>query len=428
MRRLSELLHIDGDEVGLVKRGANRRRLLVRKEDTVAELDDMLAVPVAYEGALTDLLRKEGTDEAAIEGAIAGLRLLKAVEEDMPEAIREEIAKLGSQMYPIVNKPLNNLDGADDPNDGPNDSDADDTAKAGPDADDDNDPDGDDVKKRDFDPGVGGGVDRDKLPEADFAGPNRTYPIVTQQDVTDAMELSGKAADPAAVKARIGAIARRKGLTPPGESKKNVNKEGVEVTDGTAEVAVPVPIKKDDGTWDLSGVPEESRDIVEAVLKARDEIADDREKVQKENTDLRTRVEKVEDTLAAREFLAKAEEFKHVAAPDDLGPVLKECATALSAEHMEVLTKALASAEERITMGEKMAKDSASPAVADIFKEYGRSGTPKESAGDAWAQIEKEADSLIEKSDEPLSKAQAISKFLETPRGKELYGQYQREV
>lgn len=67
------------------------------------------------------------------------------------------------------------------------------------------------VEKRNFDAGVGGGVDRDKLPAEDFAGPNRTYPIVTPKDVHDAGTLIGHAADQDAVKNKIKAIARRKG-------------------------------------------------------------------------------------------------------------------------------------------------------------------------------------------------------------------------
>lgn len=57
--------------------------------------------------------------------------------------------------------------------------------------------------------------DRTKIPAEDFAGPNRTFPIVTQQDVHDAARLIGHAANPAAVKARIMAIARRKGFSLP---------------------------------------------------------------------------------------------------------------------------------------------------------------------------------------------------------------------
>lgn len=61
------------------------------------------------------------------------------------------------------------------------------------------------------DPNVGGGVDRDKLPDSDFAGPNRTYPIHTPKDVHDAGVLIGHAADQDAVKAKIKEIAARKG-------------------------------------------------------------------------------------------------------------------------------------------------------------------------------------------------------------------------
>lgn len=67
------------------------------------------------------------------------------------------------------------------------------------------------VEKRDFDPNVGGGIDRDQLPAEDFAGPNRTYPIHTPKDAHDAWMLSGQADDKAAVQAKIKAIAQRKG-------------------------------------------------------------------------------------------------------------------------------------------------------------------------------------------------------------------------
>lgn len=67
------------------------------------------------------------------------------------------------------------------------------------------------VAKRNFDASVGGGVDRDKIPAEDFAGPNRSYPIVTPGDVQDAASLVGHADNPDAVKAKIIAIAKRKG-------------------------------------------------------------------------------------------------------------------------------------------------------------------------------------------------------------------------
>jgi RNA polymerase subunit RPABC4/transcription elongation factor Spt4 len=67
--------------------------------------------------------------------------------------------------------------------------------------------------KRDMDPDVGGGTDRDKIPDEDFAGPHRSFPIVKPGDVSDAASSLGRAdpEDREKVKAGIIAIARRKG-------------------------------------------------------------------------------------------------------------------------------------------------------------------------------------------------------------------------
>jgi hypothetical protein len=54
-------------------------------------------------------------------------------------------------------------------------------------------------------------ADRDKIDAADFAGPNKTFPIVTPQDVEDAADLHGHSPDPEAVKRRIIEIAKRTG-------------------------------------------------------------------------------------------------------------------------------------------------------------------------------------------------------------------------
>jgi hypothetical protein len=68
------------------------------------------------------------------------------------------------------------------------------------------------LAKREFDTGVGGGVDRDTIPTGDFGDPgDRKYPIVTPGDVSDAAGLVGHATDPDSVRDRIIAIAHRKG-------------------------------------------------------------------------------------------------------------------------------------------------------------------------------------------------------------------------
>jgi len=69
--------------------------------------------------------------------------------------------------------------------------------------------------KRQMDPNVGGGVDRDKIPAEDFAGKDRSFPIVTPSDVADAAQSIGRAGkdnySSDQLKANIIRIANRKG-------------------------------------------------------------------------------------------------------------------------------------------------------------------------------------------------------------------------
>lgn len=72
------------------------------------------------------------------------------------------------------------------------------------------------LAKRDMDPNVGGGVDRDKLKPGDFVDPeNRRFPVVTPGDVSDAVSSYGRMGAPKIpfddFKARVTALARRKG-------------------------------------------------------------------------------------------------------------------------------------------------------------------------------------------------------------------------
>lgn len=71
------------------------------------------------------------------------------------------------------------------------------------------------VVKRDVDPNVGGGVDRDKIPAEDFAGRDRSFPIVKPGDVQDAAASIGRAGPDNytsdELRQRITSIAERKG-------------------------------------------------------------------------------------------------------------------------------------------------------------------------------------------------------------------------
>jgi hypothetical protein len=66
---------------------------------------------------------------------------------------------------------------------------------------------------------------RDKTPAEDFAGPDQSFPITSQADVDAAAHLVGKATNPKAVKAKIMAIAKRKGLKIPEAWVENSNPE-----------------------------------------------------------------------------------------------------------------------------------------------------------------------------------------------------------
>ena len=72
------------------------------------------------------------------------------------------------------------------------------------------------AEKREFDPNVGGGVDRDKLPDSDFVDPKgRRFPVVTAEDVSDAVSSYGRAKPKIPFdkfKSRLTSIARRKGF------------------------------------------------------------------------------------------------------------------------------------------------------------------------------------------------------------------------
>jgi hypothetical protein len=89
-------------------------------------------------------------------------------------------------------------------------------------------------QKRHMDTAVGGGVDRDKIPAEDFAGKDRSYPIVTPGDVSDAASSIGRAGSEnypvEKLKANIIRIAKRKGAAFIAELPKAWRKEeGIDV-------------------------------------------------------------------------------------------------------------------------------------------------------------------------------------------------------
>jgi len=166
----------------------------------------------------------------------------------------------------------------------------------------------------------------------------------------------------------------------------------------------PAPTKKEDGSYDFSGIPEEVRPAVEALWKEQQEAvkkAEKLEKVLKEERDKQLR----------KEFIQKAaDEFANLPTkPEEFGLVLKGLAEKAPEEYAK-LEGVLKAANEAIEKGA-------------LFAEIGRGGMP---AGDsAVAKVEAMAAGLVQK-DANLSRMDALAKVLaENPQ---LYEQYRKET
>lgn len=401
---------VDGDEVSLVKRAANRRRFALLKGDNEVELDaqvaDILSVPWAHEGAMMDELRAAGVEPTVLKAAVAAIRLLKGVEDDLPNDLREPIEKLSAR-YPTENPPLNqekaDRDGDGDDDDSPEGDTDHDFAGA--------------TQKRDFSED-----ERDNLAGKGKALPDGSYPIENKGDLKNAIQAYGRAKDKGRAKAWI--IRRAKALGATSMLPDNWVSKGDDETDSVESVEVndhiekggtvaeeshahAVPVRKEDGTWDLSNVSADARPFYEAVLKSNDTLAE-------ENKALKERVEKQEDTLRTRDFIAKAEgDYKTLGSAEEIGTVLKAASRTMSAEDFEKLEGILKSANERIEQG-------------DLFKEQGRSSGLNDGATtDAWSQIEKAAGELVQKG-EGLTQEQAVTLVLKARP--ELYAAYLTET
>ncbi len=377
------LTDLDGDEVSLVKRAANRRRFLLLKGDSSldTELADILDVPWEREGALLDEIRKSGVhDETTERAVIAAVRLLKGVE---TEFTPELIEKLGTELYGRANPKLNTGGGT----------------------------------------GNGGqlvgsaGSAEDDPPEGDASGPSKDG---SGRDG----ELEGSGSAPKVAedkepddddeddvkKSWIIRKANTLGIKLPeswGVSKSDssdIDDVMSDIEKGDA-VEFRVPVKKEDGTWDYDGVPEEAVGFFSTLIEKGEQTS-------KELAEAREQLEKSAEDTRHRDSVEKAASYSHVAAPDDLAPILKEIAEKLDTETVEKLEAVLGNAEERISKG-------------DLFSEMGKRSSVDTSSSDAYSTAVQKAAELVEKSDTALTQDQAMTKiWMENP---DLYGQYLAE-
>ena len=429
------LSDVDGDEISLVKRAANRRRFLMLKGDggLDAELADILDIPWEREGALLDEIRKSGVHDETVERAvIAAVRLLKGVE---TEFTPELVEKLGTELYSRANPALNTGSGngnggelvgagsAEDHygsasgaakdgsgRDGELEgsgsapkvaADNDDDEKNEPDDDD------DDMKKADF-----SSDERKSLASQGKALPDGSFPIRNKSDLSNAIQAYGRASDKGRAKAWIIRRARALGATGMLPDSWGVSKSDSSDNDDVMSdiekgdaVEFRVPVKKEDGTWDYDGVPEEAVGFFSTLIEKSEQTS-------KELAEAREQIAKAEEDKRQSQSIAKAAGYSHVAAPDDLAPILKEAAEKLDPETVEKLESVLGNAEERISKG-------------DLFSEMGKRTSVDTSGSDAYSTAVKKAAELVEKSDTALTQDQAMTKvWMENP---DLYGQYLAE-
>lgn len=154
----------------------------------------------------------------------------------------------------------------------------------------------------------------------------------------------------------------------------------------------------------LKGLDDEARSAFEK-LQSRAEEAEDRLQETAE------KVDKLREESETQEFAKTAREEIPLLADGDgaeAGRVLKAMSDALDEDMYKSVFTMLKSANEVATQGK-------------VFQEW---GSPGADTNDAWGKIEAKADELVTKSEDGLSKAQAVSKVLETDEGRKLYNEY----
>jgi hypothetical protein len=176
--------------------------------------------------------------------------------------------------------------------------------------------------------------------------------------------------------------------TPPApDNETPVNKE--DNTKKGGSMPTKVPIQKEDGSWDLSGVDESIRQVLEVVCKSNEKLAKSLTTQKDENKSLAEKLAAETNARVLKEFEERAKEYGHV------GDDAKELAKVLKAAHdadpengkaVEAILKA---ANEKIEAGK-------------VFEEVGTSGT---TGGSAWQKIEKSAEKMREDKPELTTEA-----------------------
>jgi hypothetical protein len=178
-----------------------------------------------------------------------------------------------------------------------------------------------------------------------------------------------------------------------------------EDTQGVATlVPTPEQLKKKDGKLDFSGVPTDVRPVIEALWKEHEEVT-------KRAKELEATLKAERDQRLLEEFTQKAAGFENLGLnPTKMGPVFKTLSEKAPGE-WETLENLLKAMDERFKQ-------------STLFKEIGTSAATPD-VGSTWGQITQMAEQMVSKSEDGLTKEQAITKILEQNPG--LYNQYLSE-
>lgn len=175
---------------------------------------------------------------------------------------------------------------------------------------------------------------------------------------------------------------------------------------------VKVPVQKEDGSWDLSGVDESLRPVMQVICKSNEQLAKALNDQKTANVSLAEKLKTEKDARVLKEFEEKAISFGH------LGQDAKNLAKVLKAAHE-------ADPENGAAIEEILKSANAKIEQSNLFAEKGTTGSGFGKAGaGAWSKIEKMAQE-ISKSDPKVSSAEAIELVLK--KHPELYDEYTNE-
>jgi len=164
---------------------------------------------------------------------------------------------------------------------------------------------------------------------------------------------------------------------------------------------------------ELSDDEEEDKDIPESVRKSIKALEDGQKEAKERAEKAEAVVKEMRDEQRARDYLARAEAFKHLpnVVPADFAPILSKIDKALKDEEREKLAEILKAADAAIAEGK-------------LFEEIGRGEVP-DAGSSALAKLNAKAEEL-RKADTSLTKEQAFTQA--TKENPELYNTHVRET